>query len=283
MNKHIALILLLSASLFLSGCIDMESVVTVKKDGSGTIEETTLLSAQMAAMMAMATAGLPQQGGGPPQSGPNLLVTEEQAKTKATQMGPGVTLQGIETLKTADGRQGQKVVYAFTDIAKVQYQQGDPSAVPAAAAAGASANPITFAFSNGTLTVKNGSSKPTAAPPLPTGPGNATPPAGAPPATPLPSDQEVAMMKTMFTGMRVAFKVKSASGIASTDATFVDGDTVTLMDLQMDKLFDNVAVLGKLSTLTDNPNISPAAASEALKGIDGVKAEVKDTITIKLK
>jgi len=91
------------------------------------------------------------------------------------------------------------------------------------------------------------------------------------------------MIKGMFAGMRMALKVKSASGIASTDASFVDGDTVTLMDIQMDKLFDNPAVLDKLSGLQNNPNMSPAAASEALKGIEGVRAEVKDTITIKLK
>ena len=44
------------------------------------------------------------------------------------------------------------------------------------------------------------------------------------------------MLKPMFAGMRMVFKVKSASGIASTDATFVEGDTVTLMDLQMPKM-----------------------------------------------
>src|SRR5215471_8149519 len=106
MNKHILLALLLCASLFLSGCIDMESVVTVKKDGSGTVEESTLVSAQLSAMMAMAASGLGQQpggAGGAPASVPNVLMTDEQAKAKAAQMGPGVTVQSIEALKSPDG------------------------------------------------------------------------------------------------------------------------------------------------------------------------------------
>ncbi len=281
MKKHFALALLLSASLLLSGCIDMESVVTVKKDGSGTIEETTLLSAQLSAMMAMATSGLTQPGA--PAAVPNVLMTDEQAKAKANKMGAGVTVQSIEALKNPDGRQGQKIVYAFSDIAKVQFEPGDMNtadAVPGAPTT--TTSPITFGFSNGTLTVKNGgSSIPAATPPLPGGPAvNGNAPAGA---TPAPSAQDIAMMKGMFAGMRMALKVKSASGIASTDATFVDGDTVTLMDIQMDKLFDNPAVLDRLSGLQNSPNLSPAAASESLKGIDGVRAEIKDTVTIKLK
>lgn len=287
MKKHIALALLLSASLLLSGCIDIESVVTVKKDGSGTIEENTLVSAQFAAMMAMAASGLggqqPGGAGGAAPAMPNVLMTDEQAKAKAGQMGPGVTVQSIEALKSPDGRQGQKVVYAFADISKVKFEPGDMNAAGAAGATGAAANtPMTFTLSNGTLTVKNGSAKAAAsAPPLPGTPAPTAPPTAG--ATPLPSPQEMAMMKSMFAGMRMALRVKSVSGIASTDATYVDGDTVTLMDIQMDKLFDNPAVLEKLSGLQNNPNMSPAAASEALKGIDGVKAESKDTVTIKLK
>src|SRR3954464_1532710 len=113
MKNHIGLALLFSFLLFLSGCIDSESVVTVNKDGSGTIEETTLYSAQMSAMMSMAAAGFTQPGA--PAAGMSLTVTEEQAKANASQMGMGVTLQSLENLKTPDGRQGQKVVYAFTD------------------------------------------------------------------------------------------------------------------------------------------------------------------------
>jgi len=290
MKKHIALAFLLSASLFLSGCIDIESVVTVKKDGSGTIEESTLVSAQFSAMMAMAASGLGGQqpggaGAGAPAM-PNVLMTDEQAKAKAAQMGPGVTVQSIEALKSPDGRQGQKVVYAFADISKVKFEPGDMGAAGAAGATGATGaaanTPVTFALSNGTLTVNNGSAKAaTTAPPLPGTPAPTAPPTAG--ATPIPSAQEMAMMKSMFAGMRMALRVKSVSGIASTDATYVDGDTVTLMDIQMDKLFDNPAVLEKLSGLQSNPNMSPAAASEALKGIDGVKAEIKDTVNIKLK
>jgi hypothetical protein len=277
MKKQLLLALVLSASVLLSGCIDMESIVTVKKDGTGIIEETTLMSAQLSSMMALAATSAGQPGG--PTAGPNLLMTREQADAKAKQMGMGVSLQSIEDVKSPDGRQGQKIVYSFTDISRVQYQSGDTSS--AGSTTGTASSPTTFGFSNGTLTIKGGGNKSSEAPPLPTVPAaNGTSAAGI---TPAPTEQETAMIKSMFAGMRMALKVKAASGIAATDATFVDGDTVTLIDIQMDKLFDNPAVIEKLSGMSSNPNLSPAAASEAFKGIDGVRAEVKNSVTIKLK
>jgi hypothetical protein len=268
MKKYAALLLAISTSLLLTGCIELDSVLTLNKDGSGTIEETTLLSAQASAMMAMmATAGPGQPGGGAPAPPPDLMVSREKAEATAKDMGPGVTLKTFEALKTPDGKQGQKIVYAFPDISKINYHSGNSAA--------------TFTFSNGTLTIKNLSSAANSAtaPTLPGAP--ATPGRGA--NTPPPSDQEIQMVKGMFAGMRMALKVTAPSGIASTDATYVDGNTVTLLDLQMDKLFDNPDALAKISTLSPNPNMSPADAAEVLKGIPGVRAELRDVVTIKLK
>jgi len=266
MKKYAALLLAISTSLLLTGCIELDSVLTLNKDGSGSIEETTLLSAQASAMMAMmATAGAGQPGA--PAPPPDLMVSREKAEATAKEMGPGVTLKTFEALKTPDGKQGQKIVYAFPDISKINYHSGSSAA--------------TFTFSNGTLTIRNlsNASNPATVPPLPGAP--AVP--GRSANTPPPSAQEIAMVKGMFAGMRMALRVTAPSGIASSDATYVDGNTVTLLDLQMDKLFDNPDALAKLSTLSPNPNMSPAEAAEALKGIPGVRAELRDVVTIKLK
>jgi len=266
MKKHVALLLAISTCLLLTGCIELDSVLTINKDGSGTIEETTLLNDQAAAMMSMmATAGAGQPGA--PAPPPDLMVSREKAEATAKEIGPGVTLKTFEALKTPDGKQGQKLVYAFPDISKINYQSGSSAA--------------SFSFSNGTLTVRNlsSASKTAAAPPLPGAP--AIPGRGAN-ATP-PTDQEIAMVKSMFAGMRMALRVTAPGGIASSDATFVDGNTVTLLDLQLDKLFDNPEALAKLSTMSPSPNMSPAEAAEVLKAIPGVRAELRDVVTIKLK
>jgi hypothetical protein len=284
MSKQTSLAILLACSLLLTGCIDMESVVTVNRDGSGIIEETTLLGPQLTAMLAMVTAGSAQGQTGAVSVSSNPLTTPDKAEAKAKLMGPGVTVRSMENVKAADGRQGQKIVYAFADIGRIQYTPGDISATPAApSAAGTSSRPTTFAFSNGVLTIKGngiGGGTGGAAPPLPRPAGSPAPAAGAKPA---PSAQEIAMITSMFAGMRVAMKVRSASGIASTDASYVDGDTVTLVDIQMDKLFNNPAVLARLSAMSNNPAASPADVLESFKDIEGVRGEPKDIVTVRLK
>ncbi|MCK4312432.1 MAG: hypothetical protein KAW88_06835, partial [Candidatus Cloacimonetes bacterium] len=51
MKRIKLLVLLLTVLFLLSGCFQVEKVITVKKDGSGTIKETTLISMQMIQQM----------------------------------------------------------------------------------------------------------------------------------------------------------------------------------------------------------------------------------------
>ncbi len=67
--KLLRFLLVVAASFGLVSCFEMKSSVVVNKDGSATVEETVLIGAQLAAMMA--------QGGG--QGGPG-----EQLKAKAS-------------------------------------------------------------------------------------------------------------------------------------------------------------------------------------------------------
>ena len=94
---------------------------------------------------------------------------------------------------------------------------------------------------------------------------------------------QMAMMKPMFAGMRMAIKIKGGSGIASSDATNLSGDTVTIMDIQFDKIMENPEVFGKFMQTADDKDMSPAKAAATFKGVDGIKVEGKEKITIKLK
>jgi hypothetical protein len=281
MRTRLLAVVALAAVVCLSACIDVESVVTVNKDGSGVVEETTLLSAQLSAMMAMAKAQTTQSGAASPAS-PDVLMTRDAADAKAKAMGPGVTVKSLEDVKAADGRQGQKVAYAFANIGQLHYDTGT---MPNVAVAGTPSSGVAFVFSNGTLTVSLKSNRPAGGAPSAGGPTPA-PPGAADAAAALqqvPMDQQIAMIKPMLAGMRVALRVKCPGGIASTDSTYVSGDTVTLLDVQVDKLLDNAAVLGKLGALSGSQNMSAADATQLLKGIPGVQVETKDTITIRLK
>jgi hypothetical protein len=80
--------------------------------------------------------------------------------------------------------------------------------------------------------------------------------------------------------MKMSLKVEIVDGIAETNATNVEGNTITLMDMAFGKLLANPEHMKKLNALKDS---SPAEAAAAFKGVEGFKIETKDTVTVKVK
>lgn len=69
-------------------------------------------------------------------------------------------------------------------------------------------------------------------------------------------------------------------GISETDATFHEGDTVTIMEMNFDEMLKNPKAMQILSGME---GADPAKAKAELAKLDGVKAETKDTVTVKVK
>ena len=88
------------------------------------------------------------------------------------------------------------------------------------------------------------------------------------------------MVKQMLGDMKISLKVVIEPGIASTTATHVTGNTVTLAEMDMGKVLDNPDAFKKLQGMDQK---DPAKAMEAFKDFKGVKMESKKEITIKLK
>ena len=122
-QKLLALTLALITAFSFSSCIQSESVVTVKTDGSGTIENKTTMGGALMQMM----QGFGQQLGAEPGSVPEnpLAPDEEQLKAAAADFGEGVTFVGVEEVKGADGSVGVVAKYAFEDINKVSLNPED--------------------------------------------------------------------------------------------------------------------------------------------------------------
>lgn len=267
----------------LSSCIEINETVNLKKDGSGTITEETLMGAQMSAMMdQLAALGGAAAGGD--------MFSEEAAKKRAESMGKGVTVAKVEKLDK-DGRKGGRVTFSFTDINTVTLSLADGASglsamAPQGAEAGAAeakekakeAAPVTFTYKEGVLTINN---------PVPTKeeadkakesvdsvvPKEAAD-AGAEGA------QMQAMAMQMMQDMKMTMKVVVEDGIAETDATYHEGNTITLTDVDFGKLMKDPAMAKKL----ENLNLEdPAAMQEELKGIEGIKGETKPKVTVKLK
>lgn len=270
--KNLIRTLLIAASAFaLPSCFQHAITVQIQPDGSGTIVEETRLGAQMLQMMEQMAAGF---GGNAAQADPTKdMLSEDKAKERATKLGQGVRLVKVEPV--ADhGNKGARVTYAFDDITQINLSTSEgskamqpPGAPPRQAP---KESPIRFEFNDGELTVL-----------MPQPDPDALQKADAPAEQPdLDNPEAMDMMKQMFGDMKMSIVIQASSGIASTDATHRDGDTVTLMEMNFGKLVENEDNLKKLATIDQK---DPQKAMEAFKGIDGVRFESKPSIKIKLK
>jgi hypothetical protein len=252
-------------ALLTSSCLDHEAVIKVNKDGSGTITEQTLFSAEASAMMEQMAAGLGGEGKDPLSKMTDPATAAEAAK----KMGEGVEVEKTEKIDK-DGRKGGRVVYKFKDINKVKFVMGGSmsDAGKSMAPPGLTEEkkpeqkPITFQYEGGKLTLVNPPNKPAE---------------GEKVEKPEIDEQQLAMAQGMFKDMRMSLKVEFPGGIAETDATHVSGNTVTLAEMEFAKLISDPAKLKKLMELDD-----PAAAATAFKDVDGLKVESKETVTVTL-
>lgn len=247
------------ATLFPS-CLENESTVTLNKDGSGTIVEQTFLGAQTIQMMSQ----FAEPGGPDPVA---EMFGEEKAKAKAAELGDGVEFVKLEMLEI-DGKKGARVHYKFADINLLTLNPmgavSDVSSMPGGEAEEDDKS-LKFAYADETLKIivpaadfsdmgKNEED------------GN--------------NAEMEAAMKEMMAGMRINIRLVIADGIAETNATHVDGDVITLFDVQVDKMLEQEDELDEISKLAKN---DMEAAKAKFAKLDGMKVEIKEDVSVKIK
>jgi hypothetical protein len=270
MKKFLSLIVAMVALSF-SSCIEHHVVILLNKDGSGTITEETTLGAQAVAMMEQ-MAGLGGEAAGDPLGD---MADEAKAKTRAAGMGEGVTVKKVEKIDK-EGRKGGRIVYAFKDINTVKFQFGDavsdmgegmkPPGAPDEEVM--EEKPMTFVYKDNVLKLAN-----------PSAGGEGAEDAGEGEDEEV-DEQSLMMAKQMMGDMKMSLKLELPGGIAETNASHVDGTTITFMEMEMGKLLEDPE---KFKAFTRAKPETPAAMQEALKGIEGVKIETNDEVTVTLK
>lgn len=83
----------------------------------------------------------------------------------------------------------------------------------------------------------------------------------------------------MFGGMRIAIAVEPVGQIISTTSPFVDGDRVTLLDLDFDQMLQDDAAFARFQNLHGSAEQMKAA----LKDIPGLKVCLDKEITIEFR
>ena len=83
MKKLIRLPILFLSTLLLWGCFQVDTVVRVKKDGSGTVEERMVMGGMFVAQMKMMSAQMGAMGGEAAGAGEFSLLDEEKLRARA--------------------------------------------------------------------------------------------------------------------------------------------------------------------------------------------------------
>ncbi|GBD89135.1 hypothetical protein BMS3Abin03_03085 [bacterium BMS3Abin03] len=270
--KILKLIILLFIPLIFSGCIKVDTKVKVNKDGSGTIEETVLMSSAVIEMMTQFMSSFQDSTGTPEKFS---LFKEDELKDKASELGKNVKYISGEEIKK-DEWEGYKAVYAFDDLNTIRMEP-DPNEKVPTGTGGDGENKeeeyYTFKFIPGDVAeviidrpeiekdIKT--EEETAEEETESGEEGM-------------NDQFINMMK----GMKISIVIEFNGEIVESNATYVDGSEVTLLGIDFSELLNNKESLEKLKK---HPPENLDDMKELIGNIPGMKLELKRSITIKFK
>jgi hypothetical protein len=254
-------------------CIQVESRITVKPDGSGTVEETFLVRREFVQMMQEMGKGTPESGLKAETAPSSPLYDEQKLKAKASEMGEGVSFvsgRKIETEKS-DGYSAQ---YAFKNINTLRVNQDPQESGGRMAGDSARARPkeyMTFAFKEGhpaSLVIKapEMQSETTSEEKI------------SPPEVEEQPEEMPREVKELFEGMHIALVLEVQGSIVETNAAHVNGSKITLMELDFGKLLQDPAALKKLNQAQGQ---SVETAKNILKEFPGIKVDLNREILVK--
>ena len=259
-----------------TGCFNSTTLIKVKPDGSGTVEQTLTMNTEMlkqlAGMMGAMTSGSGADGKatakGP--TSPDDLLTEDEARKMAERMGPGVRFVSRTPLKDATG-EGARVIFSFEDINKVAVQEATS---PSATSAKTREEPVRFKMVRGggasTLTVT-----------FPDKPGEMAGAASGREKPERPTPEQLAMVQQFFKGMHIEVGVDVDGTLVKTSSPYVQGNRVTLLEINFDDLFANPAAFEEFGDSL-GPGMSMSEARAKLKDVKGVKIN-EPVVTIEMR
>lgn len=251
------------ATLSLTACLNSTTLVKVKPDGSGTVEQTTLVN--MAALKGVMGA----QGGGP--TGP--MMNKEELERTAAQMGEGVRLLSSEPVKGDAGWEGTKAIFAFDDINKIQVSEGPGisggTRSRSRSAEPTSDDPVRFKLA------RTGATSTLSINFIDRAPGGAKTerePNQKPSEFDLTNPMIMNMIKTMFNGFKINIGLEVAGTIVKTNAEYVTGPRITLLEMDVAALLADEAKLKALQSKL-GPDMSLSEIKPYLKDIKGIKID----------
>jgi hypothetical protein len=269
----ILLFVLLPIILF-SGCIQVNTKVNLNKDGSGTIEETFLMKSSVVNMMKEFVLTFDST-----KTDEFNMFNENELKDKASNYGEGVKYKSGEKF-SVEGYEGYKVFYSFSDINKVIINPSPEDKVPfgddlESGEKKSAQETLKFEFKKGnpsTLVIK-----------FPHERNKNEKTAEVDDSTSKYQDSTFnsdALQKLvdMFEGMKLSLSLNVQDKIKGSDASYVDGSTISLMSIDFSEIIKHKEILEELQK---NKPESMEEFKEIVGALPGIKIELKEKVTIK--
>jgi len=268
--------LVLFSLVFLTGCIKLKTVIKVKPDGSGTVEQTFLIQQEFVEML----RGLSKMGSG--ESGTEdseeefSLMDREKLESFAGQMGEGVSFLSADPLREG-GFEGYLARYSFSDISKLRVNQNPgelvaqvPSEMPQEEQ---TRELVTFSFTRGNpsiLKVYMPELKEEESEDGGSGTGEEDE----------PSVEDMEMLKQLYSTMLLRMWIEVEGDILNTNATYREGSQIILMEMDFGKIVEQE---DKLEELLKNKTRSLEETKEMVRDIPGIRVELEDAVEIQFR
>ncbi|PYQ73378.1 MAG: hypothetical protein DMG01_22700 [Acidobacteria bacterium] len=242
------------AAVSCCACFESTTILRVRSDGSGTLQQRTIVKqAALAQLRTFATLG-----GGRATLDP---LSEDQARQLATSLGAGVTYVSSTPIANADG-QGREANYAFTDVSqlRVSEQPQAPGGVTVRTQGLSTDSPaITLSLTH----EPGGNAVLHILVPPPAIFAGADQSGGINPAV----FEQLQGLKAMLAGAHLLLAMEPQGRLVRTSSPYVDGQRVTLLEVDLDRVLGDEAFLDRL---------------RAAKTLDEVRAVTKDAPGLKI-
>lgn len=266
--KKFCMFLLIAFSF--SGCIEVQTLVNVNKDGSGTLEEKVLFSKEMISMFSsfnLSDSAVSKDTAHTP------FYNIKELKSEAKNMGEGVKYISSKEIKEGD-REGYVAVYGFKNLNKIKVSDNPESKVSLdnnQKNQNTKKEYLTFNFKPG--------DQPEIIISMPKEKFDKS---KSEPGVKKDTSSSGQALTKEFLGMmkdfRFSLTVNVNGKIESTNATYVNGSKITLFDVEFGKLLENKDKMDELDNLQ---NTSMDELKKLLKGMPGVKIELNNPVTVK--
>lgn len=244
--------------LFLSGCLQVHTVVRVNTDGSGTIEETMTYGKSIAILK-------------------EVFDEEEdelnKLRDRGRSYGEGVTFISSNRIRTKESR-GHRAVFAFSDINTLRLNQNPNRIVSTGQKNTKTEGPktkdeyVTFRFTKGhpaQLTI------------LMPGEERATTSVKKEKKVKSQDEEGLELAHWLVGDLEISTRVEVEGRVVESNATFRKGSTITLLDIDMEKLLDSKGLLEEASQYEE---ISLDDAKTLMKKYPGIKVELNREVTV---